>query len=146
MPLFDKKPLVPSKSEPFKNPGLKITSPIDNKKEDLFGGRSQVSRYELKNKFERDPKIRSELARKLKLSPYSQEMNDEIKKMEGKIPERFGSFIDKAEAKRLVADEYWNEKRDANEKSKDGITVQESKEIKKRETAFEFLKRKFGIK
>ena len=115
------------------------------KDETFFKGRSIVSRFEIKRFLEKNKQIRSELAKELKLKPYSPEMNVEIKKIQERIPERFGGFINTAEARRALYEEYFNAKKDVREKSKAGITLPEARAIARRKKAAEFLKKKFGL-
>ena len=137
-PDFLRKPDLLKKSDSLKKPG----NPQDKS---IFKGRSEISRYEIKRLLEKDTTIRNDLAKKLQLRPWSPEMDAEIKKMQERIPERFGGFLDKNELKKAIVEEYWNAKHDINEKMKEGITVQESKEVARRKEEAEFLKKKFGI-
>lgn len=149
MPFINKNPLISNKPELPKKPDAKMPqNPVikkEHKDESWFRGRPQVSKYEIGRSLRKDPKTRNYLKRELKLK-NQKEVDAKITELEKRIPERFGGFIDKAEAKRSMYEEYWNEKRDIREKLKDGITVQESKEIAKRKKEGEFLKKKFGIK
>lgn len=144
MPFINKNPLISNRPELPKRPDPKIIKK-EPKSESLFGGKSQISRYEFKRYLEKNKDVRNELAKELKLKPWSPEMNAEIKKIEERVPKRFGGSIDIAEAKRSVVEEYWNAKYDVKEKMKGGITAREVKEINKRKKEDEFLKRKLGL-
>lgn len=116
------------------------------KEESLFAGKSQISRYEFERLLEKNPKIRQKLAKELKAGLYSSQMAAEIKKIKSRIPQRFGSFINKAEAARAIFEEDWNQKYDIKEKSKKGLDTKEIKEIRTRGKEEEFLKKILGIK
>jgi len=71
------------------------------------------------------------------------ELNAEIDKIEARIPKRFGSGIDKSEAKRLLFEEYYNKRREALNTPN---SPTKSKDVARRNKEYEFLKKKFGIK
>src|SRR3989344_817507 len=142
---------LPDKNQPIINrleSSRRASSPSSGgnmEDKSFFKGRSQLARFEIKKSLEKNKAIRTELAKELKLKAYSKEMDAQLKKVQEMLPERFGGFIDKAEAKRAMYEEYWNKKYDLREKMKDGLTVQEIKEMKRREKAGEFLKKKLGL-
>lgn len=117
----------------------------EKKDESLFGGKSQVSRFEFEKSLRKDKDIREQLAKELRIRPYSPEMNATIKEMKEKVPKIFGGYIDKREAERLEKKQYWDEKHEFQEKARDGITPQESKEMAKTKIKNKFLRSLFGV-
>lgn len=124
------KPVAPS---PFS------TTPKD---ESFFGGKSQVSRFQISRSLRRDPKLREQMRKDFKLKTQK-ELNAEIDKIEARIPKRFGGGIDKAEAKRLLFEEYYNKRRAVLDAPN---SPTKAKEAARRNKEYEFLKKKFGIK
>lgn len=141
MPLFNK----PNKPDPFKKPDSKIPlfkkplQKIQGQGESFFEEGHQISRYKIDRSLRKNINTRNYLKRQLGLKSQK-EVDEEISKLEGRIPKRFGGFIDSAEAKKLITEEYWNAKHDMQKNPKD------FKEIKKREKEYKFLKNKFRIK
>lgn len=132
------KPAVPGEN-PSQNKGTASPFFVTPKDESLFGGKSQVSRFQISKLLRKDPKLREQMMREFKIE-NQKELDVELDKIESRIPKRFGGTIDKAEAKRLLFEEYWNKRQEMLKNSSD------RKGVDRRNKEYEFLKKKFGIK
>lgn len=144
MPYIDPKNRPSFLNKPSDKPGARPSAPAQ-KDDSLLSEKSQVSRYEFEKSLRKDKDIREQLAKELKMKPYSPEMDAEVKDIKEKVPKIFGSYIDKMEAEKLERKQYWDEKHELQEMAKGGITPQESKEIAKSKIKNKFLKNLFGV-
>lgn len=156
MSLVDKNPLITSRPEPPKRPQQKINRVViqrpmareavsNNKDESFFAGRQSMPAHEIGESLRSDSKVRNYFKQELGLGSDSK-VDSEIKKIEEKLSKSAGGHITKSGIEKMIADEYWNEKRDLNEKMKGGITNEEIEELNRNKKINLFLKNKFGIK
>lgn len=128
-----------------KKPPHKPKPPKNSESTGWFEDRSQVPKWEIERKLDRDSKTRYELAKELGLSTQSPNYKAQVKKIKEKLAEA-GSVITEGEVKKMVRKMAWDEKHELAEKSEGGLSPKENVSLGFGRKINKFLKEKFENK